>query len=49
VIAVAAVPELCTDKKPPGSNYTCAQQKKFGACEASWMLEGGFCAGERFA
>jgi hypothetical protein len=32
----------CSDKDTPG--YTCAQQKSFGACSASWMTQGGFCA-----
>ncbi|KAI8471230.1 MAG: hypothetical protein J3K34DRAFT_520722 [Monoraphidium minutum] len=44
VVAVAAVPELCTDEKPPGSDLTCAEQAEFGQCEAPWMLAGGFCA-----
>jgi hypothetical protein len=48
VLAVAAVPELCTEVVPKSDkNYSCAQQKAFGACTATWMLEGGYCARER--
>jgi hypothetical protein len=32
----------CTDKVP-GTQYTCAQQKKFGKCQESWMLKGNYC------
>jgi hypothetical protein len=33
----------CTDQ-PPNSQYTCAQQKQWGKCSASWMTSGNFCA-----
>ena len=39
---VIAAGASCSDKDTPG--YTCAQQKSFGACSASWMTQGGFCA-----
>ena len=32
----------CNDLPPPG-NYTCAQQKVFGACTRPWMTTGGYC------
>eukprot|EP01026_Neomeris_dumetosa_P073011 TRINITY_DN7465_c0_g1_i1.p2 TRINITY_DN7465_c0_g1~~TRINITY_DN7465_c0_g1_i1.p2 ORF type:complete len:204 (-),score=36.04 TRINITY_DN7465_c0_g1_i1:221-832(-) len=34
--------EICTDVAPAGE-YTCAQQKDFGKCNSSWMVDGGFC------
>lgn len=34
--------EGCTDSRPPGE-YSCSQQKEFGACEADWMKNGFFC------
>jgi hypothetical protein len=43
-LAVAAVPELCSDTAPPGSNYTCAEQKAFGQCSAEFITKGGHCA-----
>lgn len=32
----------CTDV-PPDDRYTCQQQKDFGKCDQSWMVEGNFC------
>jgi hypothetical protein len=32
----------CTDVAPT-PNWSCAQQRSFGACEQGWMAEGGFC------
>ncbi|KAK9806469.1 hypothetical protein WJX73_000331 [Symbiochloris irregularis] len=36
-------PPPCTDVPPPKNGFTCAQQKAFGKCEASWMLLNGWC------
>eukprot|EP01026_Neomeris_dumetosa_P043749 TRINITY_DN3676_c0_g1_i1.p1 TRINITY_DN3676_c0_g1~~TRINITY_DN3676_c0_g1_i1.p1 ORF type:complete len:322 (-),score=31.74 TRINITY_DN3676_c0_g1_i1:282-1190(-) len=33
----------CRDT-PPDKDYTCAQQAKFGQCNADFMLEGNYCA-----
>lgn len=32
-----------TDITPPPGRFTCAEQKKFGKCNACWMTKGGFC------
>lgn len=32
----------CVDVQPPG-NFTCVQQKAFGACSRPWMVTGGYC------
>lgn len=32
----------CGDKQTP--NYSCAQQKAWGQCTASWLQQGGYCA-----
>jgi hypothetical protein len=40
-VATESVPK-CDDKTPPG-DYSCAQQKEWGKCTESWMIEGGFC------
>eukprot|EP01024_Parvocaulis_polyphysoides_P018271 TRINITY_DN18079_c0_g1_i1.p1 TRINITY_DN18079_c0_g1~~TRINITY_DN18079_c0_g1_i1.p1 ORF type:complete len:267 (+),score=78.15 TRINITY_DN18079_c0_g1_i1:16-816(+) len=34
--------EICDDVVP-GTEYTCAQQKEFGKCEAAWMIAGNYC------
>ena len=31
----------CADVAPPPGQYTCAQQKGYGKCGASWMV--GYC------
>eukprot|EP01025_Chloroclados_australasicus_P033585 TRINITY_DN3428_c0_g1_i1.p1 TRINITY_DN3428_c0_g1~~TRINITY_DN3428_c0_g1_i1.p1 ORF type:complete len:505 (-),score=42.76 TRINITY_DN3428_c0_g1_i1:1199-2713(-) len=42
VVPVPVGPEPCTDV-PPDSQYSCARQKEFGKCNASWMVQGEFC------
>lgn len=34
----------CEDTAPPGGGFTCAQQKGWGKCSESWMVENGWCA-----
>ncbi|GAB4823903.1 hypothetical protein N2152v2_010949 [Parachlorella kessleri] len=34
----------CTDVRPPGSGFTCLQQKGFGKCGDQFMVLGNFCA-----
>jgi hypothetical protein len=40
-VSLCAVPS-CGDKPTP--NYSCAQQKAWGQCTASWLQQGGYCA-----
>jgi len=41
LLSVVAVSGACTDTRPPGNSYTCAQQKEWGKCGESWMQ--GYC------
>lgn len=41
-------PCQCSDTPPPGSSFTCAEQRNFGKCNAEWMrdtsqIPEGFC------
>jgi len=42
VLSFGAFGQQCKDKEP--EEYTCAQQKQFGKCDAEWMLENDYCA-----
>lgn len=42
VCSYGALGQQCEDKEP--EEYTCAQQKQFGKCDAEWMLENDYCA-----
>ncbi|MEW5311389.1 MAG: hypothetical protein WDW38_003110 [Sanguina aurantia] len=33
----------CTDV-PPGTMYNCTQQRSFGKCDASWMVDNHYCS-----
>eukprot|EP01023_Acetabularia_acetabulum_P051759 TRINITY_DN5731_c0_g1_i1.p1 TRINITY_DN5731_c0_g1~~TRINITY_DN5731_c0_g1_i1.p1 ORF type:complete len:473 (-),score=60.16 TRINITY_DN5731_c0_g1_i1:642-2060(-) len=41
--AAAAAEPVCFDVQP-NTQYTCAEQKQFGKCQAQWMISGGFCS-----
>eukprot|EP01025_Chloroclados_australasicus_P042032 TRINITY_DN4477_c0_g1_i2.p2 TRINITY_DN4477_c0_g1~~TRINITY_DN4477_c0_g1_i2.p2 ORF type:complete len:367 (-),score=35.48 TRINITY_DN4477_c0_g1_i2:386-1432(-) len=38
-------PQDC-DNIPPSDDFTCQQQKMFGKCDYTWMIQGGFCLKE---
>eukprot|EP00890_Picochlorum_soloecismus_P000129 jgi/Picsp_1/1116/NSC_04598-R1_fasciclin-like protein len=42
VFSYGAFGQECEDKEP--EEYTCAQQKQFGKCDAEWMLKSDYCA-----
>lgn len=34
----------CVDVQPTGGAPSCARQKEFSKCSASWLIDGDFCA-----
>ncbi len=38
----AGAPSACTDI-PPSSAYTCQDQARFGKCNESFVVQGGYC------